>query len=190
MSMHVRNALLKAKKNPDRVSRAEALKYVFVPVYDRTKGAIQAFKDSCDVNQILEKAAVAGGLSHVQKYPEAVYGEFDGAFDLLTAHERIQKANEIFADLPAETRKEFGNNALEFVTWAASQPAGDLVKKIPEISKPGKYFPNPVKTFGTGAGMATTPSEVVAAARSADDPVPPTSSDAAPAEGASGASDG
>ena len=64
---------------------------------ERTK---QAFKDQCDVNKILARAQVKGGLSHVQKYPHAVYGEFDGEMDLLTAHSRIEKAERIFSDLP------------------------------------------------------------------------------------------
>ena len=85
----------------------------------RTK---QAYKDQCDINRIIKRVAVKGGLSHVQKYPEAIYGEFDGEFDLLTATARIEKANQIFGDLPAEVRREFNNNALEFVNYAASIP--------------------------------------------------------------------
>ena len=49
---------------------------IFAPEYKdgRTK---QSFKDQCDINKILKRAQVKGGLAHVQKYPEAVYGEFD-----------------------------------------------------------------------------------------------------------------
>lgn len=120
----------------------------------RTK---QSFKDECDINQILKRAQRAGGLSHVQKYPEAVYGEFDGTFDLLTAHERLNRAQEIFADLPSEVRNEFRNDALAFVGWAAKQDPGTLVEKIPAIAAPGRYFPNPVQRGGQGAGAATAP---------------------------------
>ena len=82
-------------------------------IYDdgRTK---QSFKDQCDINKIIKKAARHGSLAHLQKYPEAVYGEFDGEFDLMTAHSRIAKAEQIFTELPSELRNEFGNNALEF----------------------------------------------------------------------------
>ena len=38
----------------------------------RTK---QAFKDSCDINKMLKKAQTVGSLSHLLKYPEAVYGD-------------------------------------------------------------------------------------------------------------------
>jgi hypothetical protein len=40
----------------------------------RTK---QAFADSCDINKLLKKAQRTGSISHLMKYPEATYGEFD-----------------------------------------------------------------------------------------------------------------
>ncbi len=130
----------------------------FRPTYGpgRTK---QAFKDACDINKILKKAQKVGGLAHVQKYPEAVYGEFSGEMDLLTAHDRLTKAKQIFAELPSEVRSEFGNNPLDFVTWAAQQKPGELIQKIPAIAEPGTYFPNPVQIGGQGAAAATAPQE-------------------------------
>lgn len=122
----------------------------------RTK---QSFKDSCDINKIIKKAQKTGSLAHLQKYPEAVYGEFDQETDLLTAHQRISRANEIFADLPSEIRREFNNDALKFVKWAGSLPPGELAQKIPELAQPGNYFPNPLKRGGKGAGLATAPTE-------------------------------
>lgn len=123
----------------------------------RTK---QSFKDSCDINKMLKKAQVTGSIAHLQKYEEAVYGEFDGEFTLLEAHERIARANEIFADLPSEVRSEFNNNALEFVTFAGDPAnAGQLEKLLPAIAEPGAYFPNPVQRGGQGAGAATAPAE-------------------------------
>lgn len=123
----------------------------------RTK---QSFKDQCDINKILKKAEVAGGLSHVQKYDKAVYGEFDGEFDLLTAMGKIQKAEEIFSELPAEVRSEFQNNALAFVKFAGDPANNDkLIDLIPEIAEPGRYFPNSVSRFGQGAGAATAPKQ-------------------------------
>lgn len=129
----------------------------YIPEYNdgRTK---QSFKDQCDINKILKKAQVKGGLAHVQKYPEAVYGEFDPSLDLFTARERIAKAEQIFMELPAEVRSEFRNDALEFVNYAGSLTPGELIDKIPAIAEPGNYFPNPVKMGGQGAGAATAPS--------------------------------
>ncbi|AJK28329.1 putative minor capsid protein [Eel River basin pequenovirus] len=121
----------------------------------RTK---QAFKDSTDINKILKKAQTTGSLAHLQKYPEAVYGDFDGEFDLLTAQQRISRANEIFADLPSEVRREFDNNALRFVQYAGDPANNDKLRELlPALAKPGSFFPNPVNRGGDGAAAATAP---------------------------------
>lgn len=107
----------------------------------RTK---QSFKDQCDINKILKKAAVKGGLSHVQKYPEAVYGEFDPELDLFVARDRIAQAERIFMDLPAEVRREFNNDAVAFIQYGKKVGIQQLIDEIPTIAEPGDLFPNPV----------------------------------------------
>ncbi len=103
----------------------------------RTK---QAFKDSTDINKMLKKAQQTGSLEHLKKYPELVYGQFDGEMDLLTARAQIDKANAIFADTPSEVRREFGNDPLRFVAFmgdpANAGKVGDLLKRIAE---PGNF---------------------------------------------------
>lgn len=146
---------------------------VFTPKYKdgRTK---QSFKDQCDINKMLKKAQTQGSIAHLQKYPEAVYGEFEG-IDLLTAHNRIVRANEIFADAPSEVRKEFDNNALKFAAWASNPENNSKLRELlPKLAEPGTYFPNPVKRGGTGAGVATP----------APDVAPETPSEPAPADAA------
>ena len=147
----------------------------------------QSFKDSTDVNKILKKAQRAGGISHVLKYPEAEYGQFDGEMDLLTASTRIKRAQEIFDDLPSEVKQEFSHDALAFVDFA-NQPenVGRLAELIPAIAEPGRYFPNPVVRGGQGAGLATAPSEPSSAASEAPSAVAPPPA----AEAPSGASEG
>jgi hypothetical protein len=122
----------------------------------RTK---QAFKDQCDINKILKKAQKSGTISHLLKYPEPVYGDFDGV-DLLEAHRLIDKAQTIFDDLPSEIRREFDGDALKFAGFA-SDPAnrGKLAQLLPKIAEPGAYFPNPAQRGGVGAGAATAPVE-------------------------------
>lgn len=116
----------------------------------------QAFADSCDINKMLDKAQTTGSLAHLMKYPEATYGEFDGEFDLLTAKQRIERANEIFAEAPSEIRREFGHDALAFVRFAGDPANNDKLRDIfPALAKPGTQFPNPVQRGGTGAGAAT-----------------------------------
>jgi len=118
----------------------------------------QAFADSCDINKMLNKAQQTGSLAHLMKYPEAVYGEFDGEFSLLDAQQRIQRANEIFADAPSEIRREFDNDALKFVRFAGDPANNDKLRDIfPALAAPGSFFPNPVQRGGVGAGAATAP---------------------------------
>ena len=107
----------------------------------RTK---QSFKDSTDINKILKKAQISGGLSHALKYDEAVYGEFTGV-DLLGAFEQCGRAQAIFADLPAEVRREFDQDAFKFAGYA-SDPAniGRLKELIPSIAEPEDFFVKPV----------------------------------------------
>ncbi len=108
----------------------------------RTK---QAFKDSCDINKILKKAQKTGSIAHLNKYPEAVYGEFEG-YDLLEAYGRVQRAQSIFDDLPSEVRREFDGNALKFAGYAsAPENRGRLAELLPAIAKPGSFFPNPIR---------------------------------------------
>lgn len=141
----------------------------YIPEYldGRTK---QAFKDQCDINKMLKKAQQTGTMSHLIKYPELQYGEFNGDFDLLTAASTIERANEIFSELPSEVRKEFGNDALSFVTFAGNpENQGKLAEILPKIAEPGSFFPNPVKRGGVGAGAATAPVEPAAVS----EPSPP-----------------
>ena len=155
-----------------------------VPEYENPGRTKQAFADDCDINKLLKRAQRLGGLAHVEKYPAEVYGEFDGEMDLLTAHERIDRARTIFSELPSEVRSEFSNDALAFVSFAAD-PANNarLTELIPAIAEPGRYFPNPVNTFGQGAGAATAPSEALARDPARPDP----DADSGPSSGDSAA---
>ena len=104
----------------------------------------QSFKDQTDINKIIKKAQVSGGLSHAMKYDEAVYGEFTGV-DLLGAHLQVEKAKQIFADLPSEVRREFDQDAFKFAEFASDpKNIGRLAQLIPAIAAPGDFrFPQP-----------------------------------------------
>ena len=148
-------------------SREELLALRDEPVFGpgRTK---QSFKDSTDINKILKKAQKAGSLAHLQKYDKAVYGEFHG-YDLLEAMGKIDRANEIFNDLPAEIRSEFRHDALAFAKFASDPSNNDrLAELLPAIAEPGQFFPNPVNQGGDGAGAATPPPETSPEATSED----------------------
>lgn len=119
----------------------------------RTK---QAFKDDCDVNKILKRAAKAGGLSHVQKHG-AFYGDFANApQDLFEAREMLERGGQIFSELPAEIRSEFGNDPLNFFEFANDPANADrLTEVLPAIAEPGWQLPEVNRGAGTRSQMAS-----------------------------------
>lgn len=169
------NEMLDAK--PDEQRRLLPVKKYWKPVLDEETGEVlvdeetgeaaiepideittkQSFRDSCDVNKILERFQIKNVNAHIVEFPPEVYGEFQNV-DLLTAYGQIDRANEIFAALSSEVRAEFGHDALAFVKFA-SDPENNsrLAELLPAIAKPGAYFPNPHKRGGEGAGAATAP---------------------------------
>lgn len=117
----------------------------FYPKYDdeeQDNRTVQSFKDSTDINKIVNKAAKTGALSHLDKYG-GQYGEFID-FDFGEAMDNINRANAIFDELPAEVRKDFGNNAGNFFSFANDPANVDrLTELLPAIAEPGSYFPTP-----------------------------------------------
>lgn len=106
----------------------------------RTK---QAFKDDCDVNKILAKAQKVGSLSHLQRHG-AVYGDFtEVPGDLLEAQKLLERGQEIFSELPSEVRKEFRHDATAFFKFVNDPENRErLPELLPEIAKPGRFFPD------------------------------------------------
>ena len=135
----------------------------------------QSFKDQQDVNKIIKKHQIRVAGSHLQRFPEEFYGDFEG-FDLLEAHDKINKINEAFGALPSDVRAEFNQDPYAFAGFV-TDPAnrGKLAELLPKIAEPEKYFPNPAQRGGQGAAAATQPSEPPVAASP-----PPVSANVAP----------
>ncbi len=105
----------------------------------RTK---QSFKDECDIVKIMARADKAGTISHLEKY-EGVYADYsDVDFHKLTG--QLTKGREIFDELPAELRQEFGQSPAKFFAYV-NDPANkdDLLKKLPGLAAPGRQITNP-----------------------------------------------
>lgn len=115
----------------------------YEPEYERPGRTKQSFVDECDINQIMKRAQIAGGLSHLQKYG-AEYQDFaEAPTDLLEAHEHLKRGEAIFSELPPEIRREFRQNPFEFFKYV-NDPANSerLNELIPAIAEPGRYFPD------------------------------------------------
>ena len=116
----------------------------------------QSFKDSTDINKLLDRAAKGESLAHLQKHG-AMYGDFTDIPDLLTAQSRLQAGQAIFQDLPAEVRKEFDQDMGKFFTWV-NDPANkdSLAEKIPALAQRGRDLPQPSRV-GDAARIANNP---------------------------------
>ncbi len=99
----------------------------------------QSFKDECDIQKIIARADKAGTISHLQKY-EGVYADFsDVDFHQLTG--QLTRGREIFDELPAELRQEFGQSPAAFFGYVNDPANKDkLREKLPGLAQPGKQL--------------------------------------------------
>lgn len=127
----------------------------------RTK---QSFKDSVDINKIMDRARKTGTISHVGKYG-AEYGDFSDIPDLLTAETRLIRAKQIFDDAPAEVRREFDNDVGAFFEYV-NDPANadDVQEKLVNVARRGDQMP----VVRSGAARAAEP---VSAPETAEAPI-------------------
>jgi len=125
----------------------------------RTK---QALADELDVNKIVHKYQATGILQKANNF-EAVYGEFTST-DLQDSIEKVEKAQQMFMEIPSQVRSQFNNDAGAFIDYATNpQNIRQLVKwglatpsEIPSsatddaipVEKPNKV-PNPSKPTET-----------------------------------------
>ncbi len=136
--MSLRIAALE-KGKPGKKSRAQLLGLVPKLVYDdgRTK---QSFKDETDINKIMQRFSVTGTISHLAKW-KGVYADFSD-FDFMEQEQKLTRGAEIFAELPAEIRREFGQSAAAFFAYVNNPAnADDLRKNLPALAEPGRQIP-------------------------------------------------
>lgn len=135
MSQHLANLA-----NGKKLTRKALLALQPDLVYDdgRTK---QCYKDECDINKIMARFAVTNTITHLSKH-QGQYGDFSD-FDFFEQTQKLTKGREIFDDLPAEVRREFGQSPAAFFAYV-NDPANinDLHTKIPGLAKPGTQLPN------------------------------------------------
>ncbi len=136
----------------------------------RTK---QCFKNECDIVKIMARAEKAGTISHLEKY-EGVYADYSD-FDFFEQTSKLTRGNQIFADLPAEVRREFDQSPAQFFAYVNDKKnKEDLRKKLPALAAPGNQL---VETIPPDAD--TQAAQAAAAAPAAPSPtVAPTATPA------------
>jgi phage internal scaffolding protein len=74
----------------------------------------QSHKKACDINNIMARFVKTGVIEHENKH-QPQYGDFYTATDFTQSMQIVAEANSIFAELPAEKRKEFNNDPAEYL---------------------------------------------------------------------------
>lgn len=90
---------------------------------------IQSFKDSCDLNLLLERFAETGDMSIFnQRKEEPMFGDFaEMPKTVAEMYQRVQDVNDAFLKLDPATREKFNNSASE---WLASYGSDDWLSKM------------------------------------------------------------
>ena len=112
--------------------------------HGRTK---QSYKDSCDINKLLEKHQSVEALSHLEKHG-AMYGDF-AALDWDNLPLQLAEGRQVFSELPAEIKREFNQDAGAFFAYVTDPENKErLPELLPAIAKRGQFFPsvNKIKT--------------------------------------------
>ena len=113
---------------------------LFVPEQQPTLTK-QAFKDDADVNKILQKYQMTGTMSHLDRF-ERIYGDYSD-YDFDEHQRKLAQGREIFDALPSEIRREFKNSLKEFFGFVNDPANVDrLPEVLPQIARPGDYFPD------------------------------------------------
>lgn len=94
----------------------------------------QSFRNECDINQILKRFVKTGNLEHAERY-EPVYGEHTG-LDLKSALDIVADANNMFMDLPSETRNRFENDPAQFLDFVQDEENAEEMFKLGLRTKP------------------------------------------------------
>lgn len=97
----------------------------------------QSFADQCDINKIMAKYQKTGLIDHVTKH-SAEYGVHTQR-DLLEAYEVIERAEEMFADLPSKARETFGNDPGKFLAYMED---ANIESRAGELLEMGLLDPN------------------------------------------------
>lgn len=112
----------------------------------------QSHKSECDMHNILRQYRQTGLVAHVRQY-EGKYMDMPNALDFQQSMNVIAEANQMFASVPADIRKKFGNDPAQYLEFvqnpenldalremglanAVEAPLETIVSEVPEPSTP------------------------------------------------------
>jgi len=125
-------------ENPKKRTREQML--ALAPDIEYKDGRTkQSHRDETDIVKIMARFDRTQTISHLAKH-EGVYADFSD-FDFHEQTNMLTRGREIFDDLPAELRKEFGQSPAAFFAYV-NDPANaqELRKKLPVLAEPGRQL--------------------------------------------------
>lgn len=112
----------------------------------------QEFADECDINVIMAQYEKTGTLNHVAAR-EPMYLDLTAVPDFRVAMDMMLDAEKAFMSLPALVRKEFDNDARNFVDYAVKPENLDQMRKW-GLAAPGEPPAPPAAPPATPAAPA------------------------------------
>lgn len=108
---------------------------------DGMPGALQAFKDECDINRIMSGYQKSGAVNWLEKR-QGQYLDVT-AIDFMDAMQTVVKGREMFEELPSSIRDRFRNDPAEFLDFMHNPENADemyklglAVRKEPPVEEP------------------------------------------------------
>ncbi len=116
----------------------------------RTK---QAFQDECDINSIMARYQVTGNIDHVTQHSGS-YG-YATSMDFREALETIKTGEDLFSELPSETRARFENDVGQFLDWVQDPENASTLNEMGEIIiPPAEPSPTPAASSEPTASVS------------------------------------
>lgn len=103
----------------------------------------KSFKEECDINRIVARAAKHGGITPPTTPP--TYADFSNIGSYQDAMDMVIAAQHSFSQLPAVARKRFNNDPRIFLEFVADPSnAEEMVKLGLAVQRPPVPQPDPV----------------------------------------------
>lgn len=100
---------------------------------ERVQDYIEANKTDTEIYECLEKY---GCLKPLEMNYEGTYSDFTEMNDLRSSLEKMKKANEMWAQIPADIKKQFNNDIHEFVDRGMEWVQSEIKKAQQPVSEP------------------------------------------------------
>lgn len=115
----------------------------------------QAFKDECDIHQILERYQRTGQLTHLASQ-QGQFLDLPASVDLQEAYALAQRAGEAFDALPAAVRDRFDNSAINLLAALEDPGMVDELRELGILVKPPASGEKPEGDGSTAKGPAVS----------------------------------